>query len=580
MESSRSQSRAEKLYLEAARTFNSTLEYEELIESVLRLVIAAAGSEAAFVFRVDHQRPNMKIRFLRCPNCVVRVFYRELGKGVIDWVARYREPVIINNAAEDPRVDHELGRLSEIEIRKVMSVPLIGKGQMIGVIEAVNRINGDFTNEDLDVLVGLANLIAVAIDNAALYRAVKREALEKQLLYETGMKLSGSLQLDEVMREILNSLRQAVQFDGAGVYLINPKTNWVDSVYSTGFDGEADTHMKVGQGLVGFVAQSGQPLIVPDVRSDARYVGARSSTVSEIVVPIMLDGRTIGVFNLESDQPGAFDHSTRSIMAAFAAQAAISIERARLHMRLIASQKLDEQVHIAREIQRSFLPGADPVVAGYDLAGTNVPSFDVGGDYYDFIDIVEGQTGIAIGDVSGKGIPAALIMASFRASLIAEIRNNYAIRTICRKVNNLLYESVQAGTFVTAVYGVLDSRNHVLTFTNCGHNRPLLLRHDGQVEELAEGGLVLGVVEDADYEERPIYLFPGDLVLWFTDGVTEVFDREGHEFGNKRLLQVMTQNRNRSCREILNAVYDAVTAFAAPDFVFDDLTAIAIRRQQ
>lgn len=571
--------RAEKLLLEAARTFNSTLEYEELVERVLRLVSAAAGSKAALLFRVDHQRTDMKIRYMDCTgDCKVRVFHRELGQGVIDWVARYREPVIVNKAGDDPRVDQEVGRLVGTEIRSLISVPLIGKGQMIGVIEAINKIDGEFDNSDLDVVIGLANQIAVAVDNAALYRAVKREALEKQLLYEIGNKLSGSLSLDEVMREIVDSLRQAVAFEAAGIHLIDPETNDIEPVYSVGYEETTDQRVKCGQGLIGAVLESGEPLIVPDVGSDKRYISARPSTNSEIVVPIMLEDSAIGVINLESDELNAFNRHTRSLMAAFASQAAITIERARLHEKLIASQKLDEQLNIAREIQESFLPPRSPNITGYDVSGVNIPSFQVGGDYYDFISIIDSQTGIAIADVSGKGIPAALLMASYRASLIAEIRNNYSIRTICHKANSLMYESVRPGSFVSGVYGVLDSKNHVFTFANCGHNLPILLRNDGSVEYLREGGPLLGVTPDAEYEERPVYLNAGEVVLLYTDGVTEVFDSEGTEFGLDRLIEILWNYKDSTAIEIQDVVYNTVKQFASPRHVFDDLTMVVIKR--
>jgi sigma-B regulation protein RsbU (phosphoserine phosphatase) len=297
-------------------------------------------------------------------------------------------------------------------------------------------------------------------------------------------------------------------------------------------------------------------------------------------VPIKLDGRMIGVINLECDQLNAYDNRSLALISAFATQAAISLERARVHEQSLTAKRLEEQLNIAREIQRSFLPQQDPRswVSGYDIAGRNIPSGQVGGDYYDFISIVTNNTGIAIADVSGKGIPAALIMASFRASLIAEIRNNYSIRTICQKVNSLLYESLEAGNFVTAVYGVLDSRNHIFTFSNCGHNQPLLLRASDEVEFLSEGGQVLGVSADSTYEERALVIQSGDILVFYTDGVTEVFAEDGSEFGPDRLVEVIRANRAKSAQLIADAIYEATTKFAGPSHVFDDLTMIIIKR--
>jgi len=572
--------KTEKLLLEAARRFNSTLEYEELIEQVLRLVMAAVEAETALAFRVDRNRTYMKIRFMRLEDSQMTVFHRELGQGVVGWVARYKEPVIVNDAAHDARVDAEIEKYTNAKIRSVLSVPLIGKGQMIGVIEAINKAEGGFTDADLDVLIGLANQIAVAIDNAALYRAVKREALERTLLYEIGKKLSSSLKLNEVLDEIMRSLKQVVDYDAGGVFLVDQDNKEIGSFYTVGYDvaKEPLMHLKIGQGLIGHVTKSGEPVIVPDVSADERYVNTRTATKSEIVVPIVLDDRIIGVVNLESDLLNAYDKHHVSLMSAFASQAAISIERARLHEKMLAGQKLEQQLNIAREIQRSFLPISDPDIPGYDITGRNISSEQVGGDYYDFLRIVENHTGIVIADVSGKGIPAALIMASFRASVIAEIRNNYSIRTICQKVNNLLCESLKPGNFVTAVYGVLDTKNHILTFANCGHDLPLLLRGNGQIEYLKEGGQVLGITHNATYEERAVVLNHGDIVVFYTDGVTEVFDSHEQQFGVERLKRIIEENRNKSCREIQDAIYDAVKLFASPEHVFDDFTMIVLKR--
>ena len=424
------------------------------------------------------------------------------------------------------------------------------------------------------------NQMAVAIDNANLYRQLKQEMLKKDLLYELGKKLSGSLGLDDVLHEIVQSLKKVVDFDAGGVFVIDSDKGEIDSLYVIGYgpNREADLHLKMGQGLVGFVADSGEPMIVADVSTDNRYINSRTETKSEILVPITLEDRVIGVFNLESDHLNAYRKADQLLLMTFASQAAISIERARLHRQILSGRRLEEQLNIARQIQSSFLPNSTPQIPGYDLVGRNIPSEQVGGDYYDFIRIVDSQSGIAIGDVSGKGIPASLIMASFRASLIAEIRNNYAIRAICQKVNNLLYESITGGNFVTAVYGVLDSKNHIFTFCNCGHNLPVLVRSNGEVEYLKEGGQVLGVTAGAIYEERPIFLGKGDLVVFYTDGVTEIFDSSGDEFGLDRLVELLVENRDKPSAEIQDIIYLEAKGFAAADHIYDDFTTIVLKR--
>lgn len=573
--------KVEKLLLEAARVINSTFDYEELNERILRLVMGAVDAEAALVFRIDHNREDVKIRFLCCQDdCKMRVFFRDLGQGVAGWAARYQQPVILNDITDDPRVDRKIEEYTGLKIRSLLTVPLIGKGQMIGVVEAINKFKGGFTEVDLDILTGLNNQMAVAIDNARLYRDVKKEALEKNLLYEIGKKLSSSLNLDILLNEIMASLKQVVNYDVGGIFLVDPEQNEIKSIYTVGYDPQFDDRiqLKIGQGLVGLVAKTNAPMVVADVTKNEHYVNANPSTRSEIVVPIKVDDRLVGVINLESAELNAYDDYSLSLISAFASQAAISLERARLHENLITSKKIEEQLNVARIIQRTFLPKSNPVLPGYDISGTNLSSLQVGGDYYDFIKIVSDQTGIVIGDVSGKGIPAALIMASFRASLIAEIRNNYSIRTICEKVNTLLCESLEAGNFVTAVYGVLDSKNHIFTFANCGHDLPILLKNNDETDYFREGGPVLGLSPDSKYESRAIMIQPGEVIVFYTDGVTEVFNDEGEAFGIKRLVGIVKTHKNEPAHKIEEIIVNEVKNFAGKKHVFDDLTMIILKR--
>jgi len=574
------QTKIEKLFLHAARMLNSTLEYEELMKLVLELTVEATGAEAGLVYRLDRTLETMKARFFDGKDLSIKYVSLERGKGIIGWVAEHREPVISNDVTSDERFYSQFEEIGDFKFRSILAIPLIGRGQMIGVIEAINKINGNFDERDLDTLVGLGNQIAVAIDNARLYREAKQEAMERQLLYEVGKKLSSTLNIDEVLKLILDSLRKVVGFDGGAVFLIDEVKNEVSTVYSEGYEkaNEEYLRLKIGQGLVGWVAKTGEAVIVPDVTKDERYVKARPETKSEIVAPIKIDGRLIGVLNLESNKEVVYDRKSLLLITVFASQAAISIERAILHKKMLESQRLDEQLTIARQIQVTFLPKAKPSLPGYDIAGVNIPSGEVGGDYFDFIRIIDHHTGIAIADVAGKGIPASLIMASFRASLIAEIRNNYAIRVICRKVNSLIYESVERGNYVTAVYGVLDSKNDIFTFSNCGHNRPMLLRRDDRVEFLSEGGLALGIVAQTEYEERPLFLQSGDLILFFTDGVTEARSAAGEEFGQERLIGIMREFREKTSEEIIQKVYDEVKNFSSESHIFDDLTMIVLKK--
>jgi sigma-B regulation protein RsbU (phosphoserine phosphatase) len=459
-------------------------------------------------------------------------------------------------------------------------VPLFRHSESFAAIECLDSRNGPaFTAEDADRLRAAGEHVALALDNALLHREAERRALEKDVLLEVSMTLSSPLELDEVLDAILRSLRQVVRYDAASIYLVNRRTRVLEQVRQVGYPAGSDQafELQVGQGVVGWVAKTGTAAIVPDTSNDARYVAARDTTRSEVATPLLVEGETVGVFNLESDRPDEYHEEHLELLAAFASQAAMALERARLMRDRMERRHLERELGIAREIQSSFLPKSAPQVPDYDLAGRTLPHAEVGGDYFDFIRIGENRLGIAIADVSGKGIPAALIMAGFRASLLAEIRNEFAIRAVMSKVNSLLLESSDRGKFVTCFYGLLDLHHRALIACNAGHNPPLLRRADGRIEYLTEGGVALGVLPGAHYDDRPLALHPGDVLVLYTDGVTESLNAEREAFDQDRLEATVQSLHHLAAREILDGIVKAALDWSGEENQSDDLTVVVVK---
>lgn len=466
------------------------------------------------------------------------------------------------------------------DARSALVLPLLRGSEAFGAIDCRGKRGGDFTAADFDRLEVAAEGVGFALDHALLSQEIERRALEREVLFDVTRAISAPFELEEVVEAIIEALRRVIDFDAAALYLVDRGTSSLERVSEQGYpEGSEDAFdLQVGEGIVGWVAKSGEPVIVPDVRQDNRYVAARGTTRSEIAAPLVAEGRVVGVFNLESDVPDLYHEGHLEILLAFAAQAAVAVERARTARDRVERRRLEKELAIARDIQRSFLPAVAPRVPGFDLAGTSIAHDQVGGDYYDFISVSDTRLGLAIADVSGKGIPAALLMAGFRMSLLAEIRNEFAIRAVMRKVNHLLHESTERGRFVTAFYGVLDWRNGVLIFSNAGHNPPLLLRPDGTSEGLSEGGVALGVLDDAHYEERPVAVQPGDIVVLYTDGVSEAEDEHGELFGVERIEAIVRAHPEHSARELMQDVVAAVLDWSGERGLQDDLTLLIARR--
>lgn len=568
------------LFKEVSQLINSTLELDELLLNTLQLLVRTLNAEAATVLLLHPDTGEVELCVSEAGTLEPKKVNYIKGEGFIGWVAAHRQPLLQNQPEQDPRYSLSLVEQLCCPMHSIIAVPLIYSGKLYGVLEVINKTDAEgFTKQDLETLSVLGDQIVISLRNVYLYNQLKKESLNRQRLFETGKSLLSSLDLDELLEKILDALQQVVPYNVAGIFLVNRQSQSVEQITLRGLDPvlAADIQLKIGEGLVGWVAKTGQPVIVPDVSKDPRYINSHVETRSELVVPIVINDGVIGVFNLESDQLNAFGRDQLDLVAAFATQAALTIERARMHRNIIEQKRLREELKIARQIQETFLPKSDPILKGFEIHGINISSEEVGGDYFDFIPIVENQLGIAIADCMGKGIPAALVMAAFRASLRAEIRNNYAIRTIFQKVNYLLYESLEQGNYVTAVYGVLDTKNRIFTFSNAGHNPPLLRRANGTIELLTEGGMALGIHDRATYEERPLSLFPGDILLLYTDGISEAKSPDNQEFGQERLVALLHDFNQLPAAKVREKIITSVRHFNSEERRLDDLTLVIIK---
>ena len=265
-----------------------------------------------------------------------------------------------------------------------------------------------------------------------------------------------------------------------------------------------------------------------------------------------------------------------------ASQAAIAIENSILHRsRLMEEQarfRIEEEMRLAREIQANLLPLSPPKLPGYDIACRSVPALSVGGDYYDFIPIDEGRVALCVADVSGKGMPAALLMANLQATIRSQTLDDVSPKSCARRSNQLLYRSTDLGRFATCFYGVLDVKSGRLTYSNAGHDHPIVLCAGGEEVALIAGGPVLGAFDDQAYEEGSVTLEPGQVLVAYSDGITESFDPHGRPFGVTGLRAALAAAGGGCARDILEAVLAAANAHAGNRPQWDDMTLVVMRR--
>ena len=328
---------------------------------------------------------------------------------------------------------------------------------------------------------------------------LKAEAKYK-LLARISHEIRDTLDLDETLNHLLDMVRSVLTYDAVGIFVLNQDIiephrkkarGLIGGIAIRGYDirpPSIDPMLSAGKGIVGHVIKTRETVVAPDVRRDSRYIAGRKGTLSEIAVPIVRDERAIGALNLESNKIGAYSHSNLEFLQFFADAAAIAIEKAMLHRQILEKERMEEQMKVAHQVQSRLLPENSPNVSGYDIAGICISTYEIGGDYFDYLRLPNDMLGIVVADVSGHGIPAALIMTAFRALLRTQAQYDSRPEHIARALNRMLPEFIGDENFVTSVYGVLNPCDGRFAYVNCGHNAPMLFRADGSVEQLELGG--------------------------------------------------------------------------------------------
>jgi serine phosphatase RsbU (regulator of sigma subunit) len=409
--------------------------------------------------------------------------------------------------------------------------------------------------------------------------AVHEKTIET--LIDAVRKVSGSLDLDIVLDTIFDSIKELIDYSAAIVCVVDLETGAIRDLKARGYPTVvvAGDLLAEGEGIIGWVIKHRRGQIINDVKRDARYVKARPQTRSEIAAPIIrYDGRTLGVINLEADWVDGYDHRDLELLTMFASLAASAIDHTLLYQRVMRQRRAESELELARKVVDSLLPRAVPVVEGFDIAGLTSPVREVGGDYFDFIESVTDRLGVLVADVSGKGLAAALIMVAFRAYIHATVINELAMRVVMARVNRLIYETTEGERYITTFYGLIDPENKRLLYINAGHNPPLLLRADGTTRLLDKSSLPVGVFEDSRYSEAVVDFLPGDILVLYTDGVTEAMNIQDESFGVERLEKTVRASGDFSAQEICQTVSAAVREFSSevggPE---DDLTISIIK---
>ena len=566
---------------ELGREVTSVLDLEELLAKIPQLIARLTRFSAFSVYLLDEGRQDLRIAYaVGYPEEVWSTLRLPLGEGVVGAAVQEGRPILVNDIRREPRYKGPLrNMLSQL------AVPMRRKGKVIGALNLLNEVEGAFTAQDEALLRQFGAHVAVALENARLFKSERHYVDTLETLAEIGREMSSILDLDALLTRIASLTKRLIDYRTFGILLLDEATNDLEMKLAVRYGKGAESkHVRLGEGLVGWAALHKEPVLVADVSQDPRYINLVDDARSELVIPMLIKDRCLGVFDLESPELDAFTKEHKELLTLLASQAAVAIDNARLYEEVRRNEeRIEKELRFAQRVQVALLPTEPPKTAeGVDIAGRFEPARELGGDIHDFLVPEVDTLVVAVGDVSGKGAPAALYGA-FAAEQVRSrtlrrrfTPDRFSVAGVLRAMNTNLHERHLEEYYCTLCYAFFDFRRRTVTLSNSGLPYPIRCSAEkcGQIEL---PGVPLGSFPGIIYDEVTLELTPDDLFVFCTDGIFEALDPKGAEFGARRLCEVIAASRKESARGIVDEIFHAVTEFRGTEPQADDMTAVAIK---
>jgi phosphoserine phosphatase RsbU/P len=496
------------------------------------------------------------------------------GDGIVGAAAQGRRPIFVPDVTKDPRyISFFPGVVAEL------AMPLLRGDRLVGVLNIEGADVDAFTSDAIAALGVLASHLAVAIENATLYRETRWYAGLLATLHEIGKETASILDLDALLSRLAEIVKRVIDYEMFGIFLLDASSDELVLRKSVHFGvAERKTRLKVSEGLCGAAVRSKGPILVGDVLQDPRYIDLVPGTRSELVVPLIYKDTVIGVFDLESPELHRFSEEHVKVLTPLASQVAVALENARLVAELVKKEeRLDKELKIAQGIQHGLFPEETPSGEGWEASSHFLPARELGGDLYDFYELAPGSLGLAVGDVAGKGVPAALYGAFASGTVRSRAFEKRGPAELMTRVNRTLRRRGVEGLFCTLAYALFDFRGKTMTLANSGLPYPLHYRAaTRRCEPIEIGGLPLGAFDTATYEERVVEVASGDIVVFHTDGVSEA-RRAGEEYGLLRLTRQVEESASLSAPAVGERILKDVDLFLSGVPPSDDVTLVVVK---
>ena len=566
---------------ELGREVTSVLDLDELLQRIPRLIARLTSFTVFSVYLIDERRHDLKIAYAEgYPEDVVKNFRLKLGEGIVGSAVLEQRPMLVNDVHQDPRF---LGVVPGVNAQLV--VPLRHQKRVMGALNLLSDRVGAFTERDEHILTQFAVHVAQALANARMFEQEREHTNTLETLTEIAREVGAILDLDELLHRIAIFTKRVISYRTFGILLFNEATQQLEPKVALQYGEKTSMlNIKIGEGLVGYSMLHKVPVLVNDVSQDPRYIPVVNDVRSELVIPLLVKDRCLGVFDLESPELNTFTQRHVEILGILASQAAVAIENARLYEAVRENElRLEREIDFARRVQTALLPAEAPrKLKGVEVAARFQPARQIGGDLYDFLSPDPSTLVIAVGDVSGKGVPAALYGA-FAGELVRSrtFRRRYTtIRSspagVLASMNAILHERHLEEYFCTLCYASFDLRKRQLVIANSGLPYPIR-RHDGVSKEIQLPGVPLGAFPGTSYEEMGFELTAGDIFVFCTDGIYEAADSRDQEFGTQRVMDIVDRMAHEPAQKIVDGIFEEMERFRDAGPPADDMTAVAIK---
>jgi len=560
---------------EIGEEVNASLDLDEVLSHTAVLIKRHIDYEFFGVLMLDDTGSYLTHRFaIGYPPGLAENLRIPVGQGITGTAVSTGQPVRVSDTSQDPRY------INAIEsVKSELAVPLIFRGKCVGVLDIQSRHLNYFTKDQQRIVTLLASRLAVAIENARLFQKVRAQAETLLVLNEVSREISSILDVEELLRRAAELVKRVIDYQIVSIMLYDEEQKVFRHRLDVKHGQRVQGKLRVAatEGIVGAAATLREPVLVPDVTTDPRYLMVNPETRSELAIPMIFKGKVIGVLDLESPQLHYFTEEHVQTLTILAANLAVSLENARLYEQVARDEaRMERDLQAAKRIQGALLRPVPADDYGLDVAARYLSAREVCGDLYDFLRYGPQQLGIALGDVSGKGTAAALYGAVSIGIMRSLAPQKLQPAEMLRQMNQLVGERRIEGRFMTACFATWQKGRQKLRVANAGQSQPLLYK-DGRCDRIELTGFPLGIFEDVTYDEWGVTLESGDILVFHSDGIAETYNGEGQLFGNERLRKLIEQHHEITAAEMADRVLNEVDWFSQSAPLSDDRTLVVMK---